>query len=68
MTHSLKQIHCCHWDLGRFTGVCGEALGGLRATGSLQGTPTVVMDRQFLPGAVTAEVLEKQLAELGRSK
>ena len=38
-----------------------EALG-------LQGTPTVVMDRQFLPGAVTAEVLEKQLAELGRSK
>jgi len=38
-----------------------EALG-------LQGTPTVVMDRQFLPGAVTAEVLEKQLGELGRSK
>jgi predicted DsbA family dithiol-disulfide isomerase len=38
-----------------------EALG-------LQGTPTVVMDRQFLPGAVTAEVLEQQLAELGRSK
>lgn len=36
-----------------------EALG-------LQGTPTVVMDRQFLPGAVTAEVLEKQLGELGR--
>jgi protein-disulfide isomerase len=38
-----------------------EALG-------LQGTPTVVMDRQFLPGAVTAEVLEQQLAELSRGK
>jgi len=38
-----------------------EALG-------LQGTPTVVMDRQFLPGAVTAEVLEKQLGQLGRVK
>lgn len=38
-----------------------EALG-------LQGTPTVVIDRQFLAGAVTAEVLEKQLAELGRRK
>jgi protein-disulfide isomerase len=34
----------------------------------LQGTPTVVMDRQFLPGAVTAEILEKQLVELGRGK
>ena len=34
MTHSHAQIHCCHWDLGRFMGVCGEALGGLCATGS----------------------------------
>jgi len=25
MPHSLAQIHCCHWDLGRFQGVCGEA-------------------------------------------
>jgi protein-disulfide isomerase len=34
----------------------------------LQGTPTVVMDRQFLAGAVTAEVLEQQLGQLGRTK
>jgi hypothetical protein len=26
------------------------------------------MDRQFLPGAVTAEILENQLVELGRGK
>lgn len=34
----------------------------------LQGTPTVVMDGQFLAGAVTAEVLEKQLGLLSRGK
>jgi protein-disulfide isomerase len=34
----------------------------------LQGTPTVVMDRQFVAGAVTAEVLEQQLGQLGRGK
>ncbi len=34
----------------------------------LQGTPTLVIDRQILSGAVTAEVLEKQLAELRRGK
>ena len=32
----------------------------------LQGTPTVVMDGQFLAGAVTAEVLEQQLGQLSR--
>jgi protein-disulfide isomerase len=34
----------------------------------LQGTPTVVMDGQFLAGAVTAEVLEQQLGQLSRKK
>lgn len=34
----------------------------------LQGTPTVVMDGQFLAGAVTAEVLEQQLGLLSRGK
>jgi protein-disulfide isomerase len=34
----------------------------------LQGTPTVVIDRQFLAGAITAEVLEKQLGLLSRGK
>jgi len=34
MTHDLTQIHCGHWDLGGFKGVCGERWGGLRATGS----------------------------------
>jgi hypothetical protein len=29
MSHSHAQIHCCHWDLGRFEGVCGEAAGGV---------------------------------------
>ena len=24
MPHSLAQIHSCHWNLGRFQGVCGE--------------------------------------------
>ena len=28
MAHSIAQIHCCHRDLGRFRGVCGESLGG----------------------------------------
>jgi hypothetical protein len=28
MPHSSAQILCCHWDLGRLEGVCGEAGGG----------------------------------------
>lgn len=24
MTDPIAQINCCHWDLGRFRGVCGE--------------------------------------------
>ena len=29
MPHDIAQIHCCHWDLGRFKGVCGEGGGGV---------------------------------------
>jgi hypothetical protein len=47
MTHSHAQIHCCHWDLGRFEGVCGEAAGGVmcdRLLGRAEVDP--VMPRQ----------------------
>jgi hypothetical protein len=35
MTLPHAQIHCCHWDLGRFEGVCGEAGGGVVRDGPL---------------------------------
>jgi hypothetical protein len=28
LVHPIAQIHCCHWDLGKFRGVCGEPGGG----------------------------------------
>jgi hypothetical protein len=29
MPHDIAQNDCCHWDLGRFMGVCGEGAGGV---------------------------------------
>ena len=53
MPHSLAQIHCCHWDLGRFKGVCGEALGDRCATGSKRSLSSP--DPLVLPSAVPCQ-------------
>jgi hypothetical protein len=52
MTRSLAQIHCCHWDLGRIRGVCGEALGDLCATGSWRLTRRGCRSRKALQGVI----------------
>ena len=52
MTRSLAQIHCCHWDLGRISGVCGEVLGDLCATGSWRLTRRGCRSRKALQGVI----------------